>query len=94
MHTSRIQQVLRLYPSGKDAAVFLNVSQSGISLCCGNQKTDAYGFKWQFYEGPPVDWEAIEPYQTPLEKLQEMQVMRGKRGPYNTGYVFMGDVRG
>ena len=29
------------------------------------------------------DWDFIEPYQTPLETLQEMQIMRGKRGPYD-----------
>ena len=74
---------LRIYPTGKDAALFLNVSQSGISLCCSGTKPDAYGFKWRFYEGPMFDWDFIEPYQTPLEVLQEMQIMRGKRGPYD-----------
>lgn len=48
-------EVLRVYPSGKHAASFMNVSQSGISLCCSGTKPDAYGFKWRFYEGPAID---------------------------------------
>jgi hypothetical protein len=48
-------EVLRVYPSGKDAAAFMNVSQSGISLCCTGSKPDCYGFKWRIYEGPPID---------------------------------------
>ena len=31
--------------------------QSGISLCCSGTKPDAYGFRWRFYEGPPIDCE-------------------------------------
>jgi hypothetical protein len=48
-------EVLRIYPSGKDAAEFMNVSQSGISLVCSGKIKDSYGFKWRFYEGPPID---------------------------------------
>ncbi len=48
-------EVLRVYPRGKDAALFMNVSQSGISLCCSGTKADCYGFRWRMYEGPPID---------------------------------------
>jgi hypothetical protein len=50
-------EVLRVYPRGKDAALFMNVSQSGISLCCSGTKADCYGFRWRMYEGPPIDCE-------------------------------------
>ena len=48
-------EVLRVFPSQKDAAIMLNVSQGGISQCCSGIKPDAYGFKWRFYEGPQLD---------------------------------------
>jgi hypothetical protein len=61
-HTKCIEQlhlatgeVLRIYPSGKDAAQFMNVTQSGISLCTSGLRTDCYGFRWRIYEGPPID---------------------------------------
>ena len=44
-------EVLRRYSSGRDAATLMEVSQSGISLCCKGVKPDAFGFKWRFYEG-------------------------------------------
>jgi hypothetical protein len=49
------QEVLRIHKTGRDAAKFLNVSQSGISLCLTGTKPDAYGFKWRYYEGPKID---------------------------------------
>lgn len=48
-------EVLRVYPSGKDAASFMNVSQSSISQCLQGKRNDCFGFKWRFYEGPPID---------------------------------------
>lgn len=61
-HTKCIEQlhlvtgeVLRVYPSGKDAAQFMNVTQSGISLCTSGLRPDCYGFRWRIYEGPPID---------------------------------------
>ena len=36
--------------------------QSGISLCCSGTKPDAYGFRWRFYEGPPIDCENDDLY--------------------------------
>lgn len=50
-------QVLRIHRTGRDAARFLNVSQSGISLCLTGAKSDAYGFKWRYYVGPRIDCE-------------------------------------
>jgi hypothetical protein len=47
--------VLRVFASGKEAAQFLNVSQSGISLCLNGLKQDSYGFKWKLYEGNPIE---------------------------------------
>ena len=61
-HTKCIEQLhlvtgelLRVYPSGKDAAQFMNVTQSGISLCTSGLRPDCYGFRWRIYEGPPID---------------------------------------
>lgn len=61
-HTKCIEQlhpltgeVLRVYPSGKDAAQFMNVTQSGISLCTSGIRPDCYGFRWRIYEGPQID---------------------------------------
>ena len=45
-------ELVRIYPSGKDAANFLGVSQSGISLCLHLTKPDFHGFKWRQYGGP------------------------------------------
>ncbi len=47
--------ILRVYNSGKEAAQSLSVSQSGISLCLNGLKSESYGFKWKWYEGPPID---------------------------------------
>lgn len=52
-------EVLRIYPSGKHAATFLNVSQSGISQCLTGVKTDCYGFRWRYYSGPPIDCKCL-----------------------------------
>lgn len=48
-------EVLRVYPSGKDAASFMNVSQSSISQCLQGKRSDCFGFRWRFYEGPLID---------------------------------------
>ena len=68
-HTKCIEQlhpvtgeVLRVYPSGKDAAQFMNVTQSGISLCTSGLRPDCYGFRWRIYEGPPIDCNLIHFY--------------------------------
>lgn len=47
-------QIVRIFPSGKDAAQFFGVSQSGISLCLHNTKPDYLGFRWRVYDGPPI----------------------------------------
>ena len=36
--------------------------------------TDAYGFRWRLYDGPPIDWAAIEDQQMSLEEIRELQV--------------------
>lgn len=48
-------EILRLHASGKHAAQFFDLSQSGISQCLTTAKTDCYGFRWRYYLGPPVD---------------------------------------
>lgn len=48
-------EVLRIYPSGKDAAAFLGISHSSVSQCLNGNKADYAGFRWKFYEGPPID---------------------------------------
>ena len=47
--------VVRRYPSGTDAALLMKASQGGISQCCNGLKSEAYNFKWRWYEGPPID---------------------------------------
>ena len=75
-------EVLRTYPGGSDAALFMGISHGGISLACHGKQTDASGFKWRFYEGSlPIDWDAIESKQTPLEQLKTMVLSRNKRLP-------------
>jgi hypothetical protein len=44
-------EVLRRYDSGSEAAAFMEISQSGISLCCMGKKLDSNGFRWRFYDG-------------------------------------------
>ena len=46
-------ELLRVFPSGKEAAAFFGVAQSNISLCLHSTKTDYLGFKWRQYAGPP-----------------------------------------
>merc|ERR1712023_81749 len=68
-------RVLRRYISGTDAAVAMQVSQSGISLCCSGIKPDAYGFKWRVCDDPDYG----DPYEeVPIEILLEQRVMKGK----------------
>ena len=75
-------EVLRTYPGGSDAALFMGISHGGISLACHGKQTDASGFKWRFYDGPlPIDWEAMESKQTSLEVLKTMVLSRNKRLP-------------
>ena len=54
------EEVLRIYSSGKEAANFMNVSQSGISLCLNGLKSESYGFKWRTYEGIPIDCKTLQ----------------------------------
>ena len=48
-------EVLRIYPSGSDAAKLMKVSQGGISQCINGLRNSCYGFRWRSYEGPPID---------------------------------------
>jgi len=66
--------VLRIYESQKHAADFLHVSQSGISLCCNKKQTDAYGFCWQFYKGPPLDFDVINAANFQLNKTEVLKL--------------------
>jgi hypothetical protein len=52
-------EVLRRYGSGKEAAYMMKASQGGISQCCTGIKTEAYNFKWRYYEGPMIDCKLI-----------------------------------
>ena len=47
-------QVLRIFPSQKDAAEIMQVSQGGISQTCNGIKPECYGLGWRFYVGPPI----------------------------------------
>ena len=44
-------RVLKRYASGTEAASSMQISQSGISLCCSGLKADAYGYRWRFCSG-------------------------------------------
>ena len=70
-------RVLRRYISGVDASVAMQVSQSGISLCCSGIKPDAYGFKWRICDDPHGS-DAAAYIETPIEILLDMRVMKGK----------------
>jgi hypothetical protein len=48
-------ELVRIFPSGKDAAQFWAVSQSGISLCLHDVKPDFLGFKWRNYNGNAIN---------------------------------------
>lgn len=64
-------EVLRVYPAGKDAAQFMGISQSGISLCCTGIKSDSNGFKWRLRDGP-IDFAELEGKQKTYEELIEI----------------------
>ena len=48
-------KVLHRYSSGTEAANLMQMSQSGISLCCTGVKPDVCGFRWRFYVGSTDD---------------------------------------
>ena len=63
----------------------MKATPSAICQCCTGKQPSAVGFKWQYYDGPPIDWQAVEPYQTPLETLLQMRKdmkkeAKGRRG--------------
>ena len=48
-------QVLRVYSSARNDETFMGINKYSINSCLnGNTKTYA-GFKWRFYDGPPLD---------------------------------------
>jgi hypothetical protein len=57
------------------------VSQSGISLCCTKKQPDAYGFRFSFYKGPPLDFDVINAakFQLPLREILKLKCS-GKTG--------------
>ena len=48
-------QVLRVYSSASTAANFMGISNSNIHSCCDGKQQTCGGFKWRFYDGPPLD---------------------------------------
>ena len=48
-------QVLRVYSSATAAANFMGIDNSNISQCCNGKQQTCGGFKWRFYNGPPLD---------------------------------------
>lgn len=48
-------ELVRVFPSGKDAASFFNVAQSSISICLHNTKPEFLGFRWRHYVGPAIN---------------------------------------
>lgn len=69
-------EVLRIYPSGKEAASFMRISQGGISLCCNDKQVEFCGYKWRFYCGPPIDFNAMADTQLTYEEVSQLS-MRG-----------------
>ena len=47
--------VLRVYPSGTNAAKLMNIQSTGISLCVNGKREEYYGFAWRLYSGPRID---------------------------------------
>ena len=47
--------VLRVYPSGTNAAKLMNIQSTGISLCINGKREEYYGFAWRLYCGPRID---------------------------------------
>ena len=72
-------EVLRVYPSGKYAATFMQVSQGGISQCCNGNCQEFCGFKWRFYTGPPLDFVKLEGTHKPYEEIMAAIGQGGKR---------------
>ena len=48
-------QILRVYPSATAAAKFMGLYTSSIHKCCDGKVQTCGGFKWRFYDGPPLD---------------------------------------
>ena len=49
-------EVLRVHKNMLSASKFMGLlSSDGISACCRNLQQKSSGFKWRFYEGPPID---------------------------------------
>eukprot|EP00128_Syssomonas_multiformis_P019034 Colp12_sorted_trinity150504_noHs@8024 len=77
-------ELLRVFQSGKDAAAFFNVSQSGISLCLHNTKPDFLGYKWRNYDGPPItSWADLDAVQLGYLALVQYQVSKQNRATWD-----------
>lgn len=61
-------EVLRRYSSGSEAAHTMDISQSGISLCCLGKKYDFMAFKWRNVKGPVPKIDPI-----PVDILKQMK---------------------
>ena len=75
-------RVLRTYQNCTDASEFMHVRRAGILLCCNGIGNVHCGFRWRYYRGPSIDFEALEQYQTPLEELKKQAI-------YPTIYIYI-----
>jgi len=70
---------LAWYGSGKEAASSMQVSQSGISLCCSGTKDDCYGFKWRFASDREVEPFPDQLSTEELLKIRQLSSLSTKR---------------
>jgi hypothetical protein len=77
--------VLRIHTNIKNAKTALggNFERHCIAKACDRGGARYGGFRWRWYEGPPIDWDALEHAgaQTSVETLQAMmETMGSARG--------------
>ena len=53
-------QKLRVYPCVRAAANFMGIDNSNINCCCNGKLQTCGGFKWRFYDGPPLDCKYLQ----------------------------------
>jgi hypothetical protein len=85
-------EVLRIYPSGKEAATFMRISQGGISLCCNDKQVEFCGYKWRFYCGPPIDFNAMVDTQLTYDELSQLSMRGIKRDSLSSSLPLIPNV--
>jgi hypothetical protein len=61
-------EVLRRYVNQKEASNSMSIAYKSISKCCQNKEDSSHGFRWRYYEGPPIDCNKLDIYYLLLVK--------------------------